>query len=93
MFQFILLAAIIYILYRWLRQGTPKPRSGNPPPPPTSGPFNRSAGPVEEMRQDPVCGTWVPVSQAVTLNRDGKTHFFCSGECRDNFLAGQGREE
>lgn len=89
MFQFILLAAIIYILYKWLRQVTPKPRGGDPPPPPTSGPFNRSAGPVEEMRQDPVCGTWVPVSQAVTLKQGNETLFFCSPECRGKFLAGR----
>ena len=93
MFQFILLAAILYILYKWLRQGTSKPRGGDPPPHSATGPFGRSAGPVEEMRQDPVCGTWVPISQAVTLNRDDETHYFCSGECRDKFLAGQGRKK
>jgi YHS domain-containing protein len=85
MFQLILLAAIIYLLYRWLRQETPGPRRGDQPPPPATGPFDRSAGPVEEMRQDPVCGTWVPVSQAVVLERDGETLFFCSPECRDKF--------
>lgn len=87
MFQFILLAAIIYILYRWLRQGTPKPRGGGHPPSSAAGPFHRSPGPVEEMVQDPVCGTWVPLSQAVTLKRDRKTLFFCSPECRDKFQA------
>jgi YHS domain-containing protein len=92
MFQFILLAAIIYVLYKWLRPGTPKPRGGGPPPNSATGPFGRSAGPVEEMRQDPVCGTWVPVSQAVTLKRDSQILFFCSPECRDKFLAGQGRK-
>lgn len=89
MFQLILLAAIIYLLYRWLRQETPRPRGGDPPPPPATGPFDRSVGPVEEMRQDPVCGTWVPVSQAVTMKRDRETLFFCSPECRDKFLAGR----
>jgi Uncharacterized conserved protein len=86
MFQLILLAAIIYFLYRWLRQETPGTRGSDSPPPPATGPFNRSAGPVEEMRQDPVCGTWVPISQAVTLNRDGETLHFCSAECRDKYL-------
>jgi YHS domain-containing protein len=85
MFQFILLAAIIYILYQWLRLGTRKRRGGDSPPP-GSGPFDRSAGPVEEMRQDPVCGTWVPVSQALSVRRGGETLHFCSAECRDKYL-------
>jgi uncharacterized protein len=80
MFRLILLAAIIYILFRWLRRSAP------PPPKPRS--FETPAGKnVEEMVQDPVCGTWVPFSQAVTLAGKGETLYFCSGECREKFLS------
>jgi uncharacterized protein len=79
MYRLILLAAIIYILFRWLRRSAsppPKPRSFEPPP----------GQNVEEMVQDPVCGTWVPVGQAVSLPRGKQTLYFCSHECREKFL-------
>ncbi len=84
MFQLILLAAIIYILYKWLRHSEPQsrtPRNVDPPPSP--------AGQIEEMLQDPVCGTWVPVSQALSIQRGKETIHFCSVECRDKFLKPQ----
>jgi len=80
MFQLILLAAIFYILYRWLRQGRPPVKK------PTT--FAPRDGRVEEMAKDPVCGTWVPVSQAEELKRDGETFYFCSAECREKFQRG-----
>ncbi len=79
MFQLILLAWVIYILYRWLRRGAspaPKPRTYAPPP----------GGAVEEMVQDPLCGTWVPLGQAVLLDTKREKHYFCSPECRDKYL-------
>jgi len=79
MLQLLLLAWVIYILYRWLRRGAspaPKPRTFEPP---------RDQA-VEEMVQDPVCGTWVPVGQAVSLPGKKETLYFCSSECRDKFL-------
>jgi YHS domain-containing protein len=84
MFQLIVLAWVIYILYRWLRSGAspaPKPRSVEPP----------GEQAVEEMVQDPVCGTWVPLGQAVPLDVKREKHYFCSPECRDKFLAGRGQ--
>jgi YHS domain-containing protein len=79
MFQLILLAWIIYILYRWLRRGSapkPKPRTYEP----------SKDQPVEEMVQDPVCGTWVPLGQAVLLDAKREKRYFCSPECRDKYL-------
>lgn len=81
MFQLILLAAIVYILYRWLRRDVPR-RAQRPPDFAAREPRPE----VEEMVQDPVCGTWVPVSQAQVLHQGGKTLHFCSRECRDKFL-------
>lgn len=80
MFQLLVLAAVIIILSRWLRRAGGPPRRGRPearPPAP---------GPVEEMVQDPACGTWVPLSQALTARRNGETLHFCSAECRDKYL-------
>jgi YHS domain-containing protein len=80
MFQLLVLAAVIYVLYRWLRRGAAPLRrerpAGRPP----------ASAPVEEMVQDPACGTWVPLSQALTSRRGGETLHFCSAECRDKYL-------
>ncbi len=35
----------------------------------------------EEMVQDPVCGCYLPKSQALSLSSKGKRIYFCSEEC------------
>lgn len=41
---------------------------------------------VEEMKKDPVCGTYLPEDQAVHYRRSGETYYFCSQECKQKFL-------
>lgn len=43
----------------------------------------------EEMVQDPVCGTYVPASDAVTARIKGRRLYFCSEQCRDVYRAGK----
>ena len=43
---------------------------------------------VVTMATDPVCGMAVERDQAVSVERDGETHWFCARGCRDEFLAG-----
>jgi YHS domain-containing protein len=45
------------------------------------------------MMRDPVCGTFVVPSNALTVTSAGTPHYFCSIKCRDEFVnrAGQGR--
>lgn len=50
----------------------------------SSGEVLQSAG---ELRKDPVCGTFVPVSSAVKRTVNGETLYFCSTECRDRYPA------
>jgi YHS domain-containing protein len=41
----------------------------------------------DEMVQDPMCKTYVPKRVALEGNRaDGQKEYFCSAECRDNYL-------
>lgn len=75
-FNLLLLALIVYTLFKWIWRGDKPKRK---PPVPTGG------QPVEEMKQDPVCGTYVPASLAVTINHKGTTVYFCSAACRDKF--------
>lgn len=40
---------------------------------------------LEEMKQDPICGTFIPESQAIRFNRNRETFYFCSEECLKKF--------
>ncbi|MBN2345475.1 MAG: hypothetical protein JXO51_03730 [Candidatus Aminicenantes bacterium] len=78
MLQLLLLAAVVYFLYRWLRR--------DDAPAETKRTSASPGHPVEEMVQDLQCGTWVPASQAIILKRGGEALYFCSPECRDKYL-------
>jgi YHS domain-containing protein len=39
----------------------------------------------EHMVRDPVCGTFVLPSRAVTDGRGDHTHYFCSEQCRTTY--------
>ncbi len=38
------------------------------------------------MPKDPVCGMEVNPDEAIKLVKDGKTYYFCSNSCREEFL-------
>jgi uncharacterized protein len=48
---------------------------------------------VRRGATDPTCGMTVDKGKALRLDRDGRTHFFCSEDCRAAFAAGSGREQ
>jgi uncharacterized protein len=81
MFRFILLFGIIYILIKWLRQSAPSARKPRV--------FEQPGHEIEEMVQDPICGTYVPSGQAITLAQEKETLYFCSNACREKFLQQQ----
>ena len=37
------------------------------------------------LKKDPVCGTYVPISTAVTRTVGGELVYFCSQECAEKF--------
>ncbi len=39
----------------------------------------------EQMVQDPQCGTYLPISDALSANIRGRQHYFCSRKCRNQF--------
>jgi YHS domain-containing protein len=39
-----------------------------------------------QMIKDPQCGMYVATDLAMTTRVNGKTLYFCSEECRDNFI-------
>lgn len=50
-----------------------------------SGPRPGGGGQSQSLHKDPVCGTFVAASTAVQKYKDGKTHYFCSAACRDQY--------
>lgn len=39
------------------------------------------------VAKDPICGMSVDEATALHANRDGKTFYFCSDQCRQKFLS------
>lgn len=38
-----------------------------------------------ELKKDPVCGTYVPMTASLTRSVNGQVVYFCSKECRDRY--------
>ncbi|GAB4171861.1 MAG: YHS domain-containing protein [Geothermobacteraceae bacterium] len=86
MIRLLLLAIFCFLLYAiWtaLRSIVGSNRQDHPEERP-----EKSVG-GEEMVQDPVCGTYVPTSDAVCARIGGKRICFCSEECRDTYRSGK----
>jgi YHS domain-containing protein len=47
----------------------------------------------DTLVEDPVCHTLIPKHQAVRLRQDGKTYYFCSDSCCDQFTGEPGGKE
>jgi len=45
-------------------------------------PASRAAG---ELKQDPVCGTFIPAATSIKKSVQGGVIHFCSTECRDKY--------
>lgn len=81
MIRLLISIAIIYILYKILKtfRQLKAEKSENR--------TRSSAG--EDLVEDPVCHTYVPLSQAYKKNIDGQTYYFCSKDCSDKFPWGK----
>ena len=64
---------LAYTVFQVIKQAL-----NRPPAPPSE---KTSIG--EDMVQDPECGTYVPKSDAIKASAAGKTHYYCSTDCRD----------
>ena len=61
-----------------------------PSAPPSSGPATGASQRVpttDELKKDPVCGTFIAASTSLQKTISGDTYYFCSPECRDKFRA------
>lgn len=76
--RIIILSILVYILFRLLigagrRSGGRRAGTG-------------AGGPVRDvLMEDPVCHTLIPARSAITMKMEGKTLYFCSQICRDQY--------
>ena len=53
----------------------------------------KASGQIDDvMIKDPYCEAYFPKRKAVHLNVKGNDFYFCSKECRDNYLADQAQK-
>ena len=87
MIKFLILFAVGYLLYRAMKSWMfPNARS----PKNVSG---KATGQIDDvMIKDPFCQAYFPRRDAVHLNLSGNDLYFCSKECRDQYMARQSEE-
>ena len=76
MIRIIFIAVLVYIMYR-LVKGVFSVRTK----------INRRepGGVIDEMVQDPFCGTYIPKRESIRRVIEGQEYLFCSHECADKF--------
>ena len=82
MLRLLIIAALIYLLYRafnsWLMKHLPTSKES---------PTNRNAREIDDvMVKDPQCQAYFPKRKAVRLTTDDQELYFCSEECRDTYM-------
>jgi len=87
MIKFLILFGVGYLLYRAMKSWMfPDDR-------PPKNVSDRAAGQIDDvMIKDPYCKAYFPKRDAVQLNLNGTDLYFCSKECRDQYLAGQSKK-
>ncbi len=80
MIRLIISILVIYILYKIIKFIS-RVKSGEN----ENLQFSRKSARGEDLIEDPVCHTYVPVSQAYRKEINGQEYFFCSKKCGDNY--------
>ena len=79
MLLFALLRYVISTVGRMLSQAR------NPSPAPQRASEAAHASVAGELKQDPVCGIFIPITTSVKKTVNGELMHFCSAACRDKF--------
>jgi YHS domain-containing protein len=80
MFRFFVFIILIYLLYKVIKTvGQSKPEKNEN--------YQFKASPVggEDLVEDLVCHTYVPMSQAVKKEISGRDYYFCSKLCSEKY--------
>ena len=78
--RFFVFTILIYLLYKIFKTvGQIKPEQGE------NYQSKSSSASGEDLVEDPVCHTYVPVSQAYRKEIAGKNYYFCSEQCSEKY--------
>jgi YHS domain-containing protein len=77
--RLLIAAVVIYILFRLFRKRAPQMGGKDAPA------QIRTAAAGEDLVEDPICHTYVPIGDACRLKMDGKTVHFCSPKCLEQY--------
>ena len=84
MIRLIIYGILFYLLYR-VASGFFSPRKRK-----TGSSGNDDAPGGEDLVEDPCCHTYIPVSNACKSLFDGRTVYFCSQKCLDDYRSQRG---
>ena len=82
MLRFFVFIIVIYLLYKIVNTVREVKTEKN-----ENHQFNSSPAVGEDLVEDPVCHTYVPVSQAIKKEISGKSYYFCSQQCSEKYLS------
>lgn len=77
--KLVIVVIAVYLFYKLLRKGPPQEVGGK-----GEGRYLKPAA-GEDLVEDPVCHTYIPVSSALKMNVDGQTVCFCSQKCLETY--------
>ena len=86
--RLLILGVLLYILYRLLFGGKKRRMKAAA----QKGRGGQLAG-HDVLVEDPICHTYIPKKQALVVQQDDKSYFFCSEKCRETFLSEKGESE
>jgi YHS domain-containing protein len=85
--RFIIYAVIIYIIFRIIKHAFRTQSAQKNKDQSQSENVQR-----EDLLEDPVCHTYIPLSQAYEKELAGIKYYFCSKECCDRFITSRNNE-
>lgn len=90
--RLVILAILIYIGYLLIKGGTGRKSKKEENTSDTEEHENQSSL-SDVLVEDPVCKKLVPQQQAIPLQHEGETIYFCSKECCNKFVSEKGAEQ
>ena len=82
MFRFIVFILLIYLIYKIVNNFRKiKPESSE------NSQYKSPPAVEEDLVEDPVCHTYVPLSQAYRKEISGKEYYFCSQQCCEKYIS------
>lgn len=85
--RILIIGVLLYIGYRLIFGG----KSGKSSNKPSGGKLDGTEAVEDVLMEDPVCKSLVPKQQAVKHEHEGKTYYFCSEKCCNQFVAEKGK--